>query len=107
MTIEILGLKTCDTCRTARKALPEAVFRDIRDSPLAPDEIAGLLARFGTALVNRSSTTWRALSEAERAVDPATLLARHPALMKRPVIRHGDSLLLGWTPATRAALGLA
>ena len=106
MTTEILGLKTCDTCRKARKALPDAQFRDIRDTPLSADEIAAFLARFGDALVNRSSTTWRALSEAERAQDAAALLAVHPALMKRPVIRQGDSLHLGWTPKTRTALGL-
>ena len=106
MTIEIWGLKTCDTCRKAIKALPDARFRDVRAEPLDRVEIAALLAEFGDALVNRASTTWRGLSEAERATDPAHLLAAHPALMKRPVIRADGALLLGWAPQTRAALGL-
>ena len=106
MSITIYGIKTCDTCRKAIKALPDAEFRDIRATPLSEDEIATFLAQFGDALINRSSTTWRGLSDAERATPPAELLSAHPTLMKRPVIRAGDRLLIGWTPETRTALGL-
>ena len=105
--VEIWGLKTCDTCRKAVQALPGARFRDIRAEPLTGDEIAQLLARFGAAAVNRASTTWRGLSDGDRALPPDALLAAHPALMKRPVIRSGEGWTLGWTPATRAALGVA
>ena len=104
--MELWGLKTCDTCRKALAALPGATFRDIRAQPLTEAEIVALLARFGEAAINRSSTTWRGLSEAERALPPAALLATHPALMKRPVIRAGEVWHLGWTPAVRAALGV-
>ncbi|GAB4265196.1 MAG: hypothetical protein Kow0013_13120 [Pararhodobacter sp.] len=106
MTVELWGLKTCDTCKKALKALPGATLRDVRANPLSADEIADLLARFGDKAVNRASTTWRALSDDERAGDPAALLAEHPALMKRPVIRAGGAVHLGWTPAVRAALGI-
>jgi arsenate reductase (glutaredoxin) len=105
--IEIWGLKTCDTCRSALKALPDARLRDVRTDPLTADEIADLLARFGDKALNRASTTWRGLAEEDRARDPAALLADHPTLMKRPVIRSGDAVHLGWTPATRGALGIA
>ena len=107
MSVTILGLKTCDTCRKAQKALPEATFRDLRREPLSIDEIAALLARFADAAVNRASTTWRGLSEDERAQPSQVLLAAHPALMKRPLIRSGADWHLGWTPAVRAALGVA
>lgn len=106
MTLEILGLRTCDTCRKALKALPDAVLRDLRETPLTEAERAALLAQFPDTLINRASTTWRGLSEAERAQDPDTLLAAHPALMKRPVIRAGGAVHLGWTPAVRSALGV-
>jgi arsenate reductase (glutaredoxin) len=105
--ITIYGLKTCDTCRKALKALPGAGFRDVRAEPLGPDEIAEFLSAFGERLVNRASTTWRGLHEARRQAPPAVLLAEYPTLMKRPVIRANGALLLGWTPATRAALGAA
>ncbi len=107
MTIDIWGLKTCDTCRKAIRALPAARFRDVRAQPLDGDEIAALLAEFGEALVNRTSTTWRGLADADRATDPARLLAAYPALMKRPVIRADGAWHLGWSAQTRAALGVA
>lgn len=106
MTTTILGLKTCDTCRKAIKALPEATFRDIRTDPLSPEERAALLEQFGDALVNRASTTWRGLSENDKAQDADTLLATYPTLMKRPVIQHDGAWYLGWKADTQKALGL-
>ena len=107
MTVSLWGLKTCDTCRKALKALPGAEFRDVRAEPLSAEEIALLLGQFGDKLVNRASTTWRGLSEDERARPAAELLAANPTLMKRPVIASEGTWYLGWTPATRAALGVA
>ncbi|MFV0360672.1 arsenate reductase family protein [Tropicimonas sp.] len=66
----LYGIPTCDTCRKARKALETAgftvVFRDVRAKPLSPAEWAPLIAAFGADLVNRRSTAWRSLGEAER-----------------------------------------
>ncbi|MEO1455658.1 MAG: ArsC/Spx/MgsR family protein [Pseudomonadota bacterium] len=108
--MRIYGLKTCDTCRAAVKAATKAghvpTFIDVRATPLADDDIARFLAAFGEALVNRRSTTWRGLDEAERAEKPSALLAQHPTLMKRPVIEVDKALHLGWTAEVRAALGL-
>lgn len=105
----IYGLKTCDTCRKTARALAaaghEVVLRDIRAEPLSPGELAAFLDVFGEALVNRRSTTWRALSEAERARPAAELLAAHPALMRRPVIRATDAALhAGWVADSPAGL---
>lgn len=106
MDTTIYGLTNCDTCRKARKALPHATFRDIRADPLDAAGRGAFLHAFGDKLVNRASTTWRNLSEAERAQTPDDLLAVHPALMKRPVIRSGDALHLGWGTDVRRALGV-
>ena len=106
MQVIILGLKSCDTCRKARKALPDADFRDIRDDPLDAGEIEQLLGDFGEKLVNRASATWRNLDEAARNDSPALLLAAHPALMKRPVILSEKGNHLGWSAQTRAALDI-
>ncbi|MDJ0639798.1 MAG: ArsC/Spx/MgsR family protein [Paracoccaceae bacterium] len=98
--MKVYGLKTCDTCRKAVKALQAAgqtvEMVDVRAAPLERDQIEAFLAAFGEALVNRKSTTWRQLSEYARAQAPAALLAAHPALMKRPVIVDGDAVYLGW-----------
>lgn len=102
----IYGLKNCDTCRKALKALPNARLVDVRDDGIGKEVLARAWAEFGAALLNTRSTTWRGLDEAERARDPLDLIAGHPALMKRPLIEAGGEFYLGWTPATRQALGL-
>ncbi len=104
----LYGLKTCDTCRKALKALEAAghdvTFRDVRAEPLSAEDIAKFHAAFGDKLINRASTTWRGLDEAERAKSPKALLAQHPTLMKRPVIEAGGSLYLGWKADVQSAL---
>lgn len=98
----IYGIPTCDTCRKARAALPAARFHDVRAEPLPAAEIARLHAHFGEKLLNRASTTWRALPEAERTHPVVELIAAHPTLMKRPVITDGGRLTLGWDKAAQA-----
>ena len=100
----LYGLKSCDTCRKALKSLEKAEFRDVRADGLPKDLAQAALLRFGGALLNRKSTTWRGLSEAERARDPLDLLADHPTLMKRPLIDDGGALYLGWGKDTQDAL---
>ena len=104
--MRIYGLKNCDTCRAARKALPEAEFVDVRESGVPAEMMEAALAQFGDKLVNTRSTTWRGLSEEERAGAPLDLLAAHPALMKRPLIVSDGEMHLGWDAPTRGALGL-
>jgi len=104
--MEIYGLRTCDTCRKAIKALPEARFVDVRAEGVPDAVMARARAAFGDALVNTRSTTWRGLSEADRATAPDALLAAHPTLMKRPLIVDGDAMHLGWTKAVQDALGV-
>jgi arsenate reductase len=69
--------------------------------------MAAAHAQFGAALLNTRSTTWRGLSEVQRAASPEALLADHPTLMKRPLIALGDQLYLGWTKDVQSALGAA
>ena len=103
--MRVYGLKTCDTCRKAMKALEGAELVDVRKDPVPGELLEKAQAQFGEALVNRRSTTWRGLDEAERARPPLDLLADHPSLMKRPLIEDGEDLYLGWTPEVQRALG--
>ncbi|WP_010139915.1 arsenate reductase family protein [Oceanicola sp. S124] len=103
--MKLYGLKTCDTCRKAAKALPAAELVDIRATPLPDALLDRALQSFGPALLNTRSTTWRGLDEAERARPPRDLLRDHPALMKRPLIEAGPDLYLGWTKDVQQALG--
>lgn len=104
--MKIYGLKNCDTCRKALKALEGAELVDVREPGLPEGLLERAEAQFGDAILNTRSTTWRSLSEAERAVAPLELIAAHPALMKRPLIEAGEALYLGWGKDTQAALGL-
>ncbi len=92
----LYGLKNCDTFRKALKSLPEATLCDVRADGVPKDVLKSAYEQFGAALLNIRSTTWRGLSEAERARDPMDLLVQHPALMKRPLIEQNGQLYLGW-----------
>ena len=103
--MRLFGLKNCDTCRKALKTLETAEFVDVRAQGVPKDVMAQALEQFGAALVNSRSTTWRNLSEAERAIAPMDLLAAHPTLMKRPLIEKDGQLFLGWGKDVQTALG--
>jgi len=103
MSTTIYHLKACDTCRKVLKQFATADQKvtavDVRDTPLAADTLARFLDVFGwEKLINRRSTTWRGLSDADKetAGDKALeLLLAHPTLMKRPVIDGPNGLTLG------------
>ncbi|MBM1687694.1 ArsC/Spx/MgsR family protein [Sulfitobacter geojensis] len=98
----LYGLKNCDTCRKALKSLPHAELRDVRKDGVPEAVLAAALEKFGDALLNTRSTTWRGLSEAQRQAAPMDLLKAHPALMKRPLIDVNNTLFLGWNNAVEA-----
>lgn len=112
----LYGLKSCDTCRKSLKTLEaggrDAAFVDLRADDDLAQRLPGWLDAAGAErLINTRSTSWRGLSEAERAraeTDPAGLLSDHPALIKRPVIETADGAVhVGWTAEVRAALGVS
>lgn len=114
MTLAVYGLKNCDTCKKALGALEgsgRAVrFVDIRAEADLESKVPGWLAAAGAdKLVNRRSTTWRQLSDAEKARadddDAAALLIANPTLIKRPVIERGDDVFVGWGKDVSSALG--
>lgn len=107
--MKLYGLKNCDTCKKALKALEEAgkpvEFIDIRKDADLPGKLPAWLSAAGPdALINRRSTTWRGLTEGERSADPEALLTEHPTLIKRPVIEAGKAIHVGWTRDVQAAL---
>lgn len=103
--MRLIGLKTCDTCRKAIKALQAAGYdlnvTDVRADGVSDADIAQIVAKFPEKALNKASTTWRGLSDAEKAADPVALLKAHPTLMKRPVII-GDDWTIGWDKTSHA-----
>ena len=110
--MKLYGLKNCDSCKKALKALQSAgqpvEFIDLRATPIAVEQLQRWLDKHGDAvLVNRKSTTWRGLDEQARQQPALALLGVNPTLIKRPVIESGDNSFVGWTAEVQAALGLA
>ena len=103
----LFGLKNCDRCRAAHNWLAShqipLEFVDIRDPVPSEKTLACWIGRVGlVALINRASTTWRNLSEAERqrldSADAVAFLRLYPTLIKRPVLEKGDTLVIGFKP---------
>ena len=103
MPTTVYHLKACDSCRKVLKqftaAKKEVVAIDVRETPLSPETLSRFIEAFGwDKLINRRSTTWRGLSETQKADAERTaleLLQAHPTLMKRPVIDGPNGLTLG------------
>lgn len=109
MSLILYGLKNCDTCKKALKALEAAGravnFVDIRaDADLETLVPKWLSAAGSDTLINRRSTTWRNLSDTVRESQPSPLLIENPTLIKRPVIDSGGAIYVGWTKDVQAAL---
>ncbi|MAK65272.1 MAG: ArsC family transcriptional regulator [Maricaulis sp.] len=108
MSVTIYGLKNCDTCRKAVKELETAGlthrFVDIREEADNVVQVPRWLDAVGAkALVNTRSTTWRNMTEEERAMaeeDPAGALISSPTLIKRPVIETRKDVRVGWGAGT-------
>ena len=109
MSLTLYGLKNCDTCKKALNALEAAgrtvEFVDIRAEADLSTLLPVWLNEAGSdILINRRSTTWRNLSDGERAGEPLALLMQHPTLIKRPVIDADGHVQVGWAKSVQAAL---
>lgn len=113
-TVQVYGLNRCDTCVKARKWLDAKgiahTFIDYRDHPVDAASLTTWAGKVGgwEKLVNRASTTWRGLSEAEKATADAAgwlaLIAAHPTLVRRPVLVTPDGQVsVGFKDTTWAA----
>ncbi|HPU79085.1 Spx/MgsR family RNA polymerase-binding regulatory protein [Accumulibacter sp.] len=105
--VRIYGIRNCDSMKKAFVWLAEHAvvcdFVDYRQAAPSAAQLADWNLRVGwKALLNTRGTTWRRLGEEDRAdVDEAralTLMARHPSLIRRPVIDTGTALLVGFDP---------
>ncbi|MXO70757.1 arsenate reductase [Alteraurantiacibacter buctensis] len=107
MTIALYGIPNCDTVKKARTWLDGRglayTFHDYKKEGADAGKVAGWIAAKGVdTVLNRRGTTFRKLSDAERAQadsDPAGLMVSQPSLIKRPVAEHPGGLLVGFDVA--------
>lgn len=103
--INLYGIPNCDTVKKARKWLDtkgiEYAFHDYKKEGVDPAKLAKWIEAHGVDIVlNRRGTTFRKLSDAEKAdIDAAKaviLLEQYPSMIKRPVVEHARGILVGF-----------
>lgn len=115
MAITMYGIKNCDTIKKARTWLEDrSIGYDFHDYKTAGIDTATLNAWAGKlgweVLLNRAGTTFKKLSDADKAdIDQAkaiALMEAQPSMIKRPVLDVDGELLVGFKPdAYQAKLG--
>jgi Spx/MgsR family transcriptional regulator len=107
LTIALYGIPNCDTVKKARAWLDAKgigyAFHDYKKEGADPAKLSAWSDAAGwEALLNRRGTTFRALSDADKAdIDRAKairLMEASPSLIKRPVVEHEGSVLVGFDP---------
>lgn len=104
MSITLYGIKNCDSVKKARRWLDEQAieyrFHDFRTDGLERAQIDAWLEELGLALINKRSTSWKALdSETQSNLtesNAAELVLSQPTLIKRPLLDTGDRRHLGF-----------
>jgi Spx/MgsR family transcriptional regulator len=99
----VYGIPNCDTVKRARAWLKAhevaAEFHDFGKVGVPVERLAAWVAEFGwERVLNRRGTTWRRLTDEERAsvVDADSAVAAillRPSLIKRPVVEWDDGRL--------------
>ena len=111
--ITLYGISNCDTVKKARRWLEqqdlEYRFHGLREDGISAEQVRAWLAELGwETLVNKRSTSWKALPAATReAMDDTTALAailEHPTLIKRPLLDIGHERHCGFSEKTWGAL---
>jgi arsenate reductase (glutaredoxin) len=89
--------------------IPDEVMEE---AGLIPERIASWIAAAGLdVVVNRKGTTYRALSDADKALAASAdtapaVLAANPSVIKRPIVEHPGGVLVGFkADEWAAALG--
>ena len=101
----VYGIKNCDTIKKARKWLDQHgidyTFHDVRSDGLEESALRGWIKTVGwETLLNTRGTTWRKLPEQDRTdmneSKAVQLMLAQPAIIKRPVLKQGKAILVGF-----------
>lgn len=104
--LKVYGIKSCDTCRRAKKYLDDNdiafEFHDVRDEGLNIQTLERWADRLGwEKLVNRNSLTWRKIPEVDRndisRARALALIIEYPTLLKRPVFEDDAFSAIGFS----------
>lgn len=109
MNVTLYGIPNCDQVKKARTHLEAAGidyhFHDFKKAGLSADTVRNWLKQVDLdTLINRKGTTWRALSDEQKAsaatADKAiALMQQYPSIIKRPVLALDQRLSVGYSDA--------
>lgn len=100
------GIPNCDTIKKAKRFLQnkqlEFDFHDYKKQGVSADFLNNVIAEKGMAVVlNKRGTTYRKLDEQTKQAlegDKAvTILADNPSMIKRPILVHEQSIVVGFS----------
>ncbi len=112
MALILHGISNCDTVKKARAWLDghgvAYDFHDYKRAGVPADRLAAWVAELGwETVLNRAGTTFRGLSDADKAgidADKAVaLMLAQPSLVKRPILTAPGLLLAGFSAERYAA----
>lgn len=101
----IYGIRNCDTMKRAFAWLKDNridyEFHDYKKSGVSAAMLKSWISQVGwETLVNTRGTTWRKLSDEQRAgmgeKKAQQLMQQQPSLIKRPVLVDGSKILVGF-----------
>lgn len=97
----LYGIQNCDSVKKAKKHLDGFKMRyayyDIRKHDVTKEMVEDWLKSVTfEQLLNKRSTTWKNLSEAEKVNPTVELLCKHPTLIKRPVLENSGQVYVGY-----------
>lgn len=108
MQVTLYGIRNCDTVKKARAWLDRHdiayAFHDYKTAGIEPALLEQWCAELGwEALLNRAGTTFRKLSDTDKAGltqrKAIVLMLAQPSMIKRPLLDLGKSRLLGFNPS--------
>jgi arsenate reductase len=106
-TVTIYGIKNCDTMKKARAWLDHLGvaygFHDYKAAGIERSILEDWAREVGwESLLNRAGTTFRKLPEADKEglteKKAIALMVSQPSMIKRPVLKVGSRLLVGFKP---------
>jgi arsenate reductase (glutaredoxin) len=106
-TTTLYGIKNCDTMKKARTWLDankvDYTFHDYKVSGIDAKQVTTWCDALGwETVLNRAGTTFRKLSDAEKAnldkKKAISLMVAQPSLIKRPILDHGGTFTAGFKP---------
>ncbi len=104
--ITLYGIRNCDTVKKARNWLEDRHidyhFHDFREDGLSESQVRAWLEEMDwSQLVNKRSTSWKALDagtrEAMSAETAVGAIMHHPTLIKRPLLDTGKQRFTGFS----------